>query len=271
LRFFGTIFDLIEHPEHLLDLLALIGLAVGAVLAFFVLAFPFCWLIDVLERRADRKRFARGPGQSERRRLQARRVIVASAAGRSRFAAGTQTASGSSAAATTQSAERLAPSPALASIFRVGAELIGARWQGTLPTREDATASRSHPPARRVTLPVQATNTRPRFEPTADAHGICSHAGVVLLAELADRLGLTSELGRRANLGLVRPGGSHAHDRGAVLRDLVVMLADGGDCVSDLAGLRDQAGLFGRVCSTATTWRVLGQVAADPRGVAGCR
>jgi hypothetical protein len=115
---------------------------------------------------------------------------------------------------------------------------------------------------------VQATNTRPLFEPTADAHGICSHAGVVLLAELADRLGLTAELGRRANLGLVRPGGSHAHDRGAVLRDLVVMLADGGDCLSDLASLRDQAGLFGRVCSTPTAWRVVGQVAADPRGVA---
>jgi hypothetical protein len=115
---------------------------------------------------------------------------------------------------------------------------------------------------------VQATNTRPRFEVTADAHGICSHAGVVLLAELADRLGLTSELGRRANRGLARPGGRHAHDRGAVLRDLVVMLADGGDALSDLASLRDQAGLFGRVCSTATAWRIVHEIAADPRGVA---
>jgi hypothetical protein len=42
---------------------------------------------------------------------------------------------------------------------------------------------------------------------------------------LADRFELTQELGRRANFGLVRPGGSHAHVRGAVLRDLVVMLA----------------------------------------------
>jgi hypothetical protein len=115
---------------------------------------------------------------------------------------------------------------------------------------------------------VQATNTRPQFEVAADAHGICSHAGVVLLAELADRLGLTGEFGRRANLGLARQGGSHVHHRGAVLRDLVVMLADGGDCLSDLAGLREQAGLFGRVCSTATAWRVVHEVAADPRGVA---
>jgi hypothetical protein len=116
---------------------------------------------------------------------------------------------------------------------------------------------------------VQATNTRPRFEATADAHGLCSHAGVVLLAELADRLGLTFEFGRRANHGLARPGGSLAYDRGAVLRDLVVMLADGGECVSDLAVLREQAGLFGRVCSTATAWRVVHQIAGDPKGVAG--
>ena len=53
-----------------------------------------------------------------------------------------------------------------------------------------------------------------------------------------------------------------------MLRDLVVMLADGGVCLRDLAGLRDQAGLFGAICSTPTAWRVVHQVAADPRGVA---
>jgi hypothetical protein len=77
---------------------------------------------------------------------------------------------------------------------------------------------------------VQATNTRPRFEVVADGQGLCSHVGATLLGELSDRLGLTGELGRRANRG-VRAG---AYDRGQVLRDLVVMLADGGGCVSDL-------------------------------------
>jgi hypothetical protein len=43
----------------------------------------------------------------------------------------------------------------------------------------------------------------------------------------------------------------------------------GATASATLAGLRDQAGLFGRVCSTPTAWRVVGQVAADPRGVAG--
>ena len=113
---------------------------------------------------------------------------------------------------------------------------------------------------------MQATNSCPRFEVVADGQGICSHVGAALLGELADRLGLTGELGRRANRG-VRAG---AHDRGQVLRDLVVMLADGGDCVSDLASLRDQPELFGAVCSTPTAWRILAEeLPADPRGIAG--
>lgn len=113
---------------------------------------------------------------------------------------------------------------------------------------------------------MQATNTRPRFEVVADGQGVCSHVGAALLGELSDRLGLTSELGRRANRG-VRAG---AYDRGQVLRDLVVMLADGGDCVSDLASLRDQPELFGQVCSTPTAWRVLAEeLPADSRGIAG--
>ena len=112
---------------------------------------------------------------------------------------------------------------------------------------------------------MQATNTGPRFEVVADGQGICSHVGAALLGELSDRLGLTGELGRRANRG-VRAG---AHDRGQVLRDLVVTLADGGDCVSDLAALRDQPELFGAVASTSTAWRVLAEeVAGDPRGIA---
>jgi len=112
---------------------------------------------------------------------------------------------------------------------------------------------------------VQATKSRPRFEVVADGEGICSHVGAALLSELSDRLGLTGELGRRANLG--RGGG--ARDRGQVLRDLVVMLADGGDCVSDLATLRDQPELFGEVASTSTAWRVLvEEVGGAPRQVA---
>jgi hypothetical protein len=49
-------------------------------------------------------------------------------------------------------------------------------------------------------LRVQAISPRPVFEVTADGDGIAGHAGAALLAELADRLGLTAALaGGRAS------------------------------------------------------------------------
>jgi len=42
-----------------------------------------------------------------------------------------------------------------------------------------------------------------------------------------------------------------------VLVDLAVMLADGGDCLSHVATLRDQPDLFGHVASNPTAWRVI--------------
>ena len=88
---------------------------------------------------------------------------------------------------------------------------------------------------------MQATNSSSGVEVTTDGTGVVGHAGAALLGELADRLGLTSALGWRA------PGGRRRHPDAVVLRDLAVMLADGGDCLSDLAVLRDQAELFGPV------------------------
>jgi hypothetical protein len=88
----------------------------------------------------------------------------------------------------------------------------------------------------------------------ADATGLVSHAGSALLVALADRLGLTAALSEALADTRVRRS---AHDPGHVLRDLAVMLADGGDCLSDLGAMRDQADLFGRVASDATAWRVI--------------
>jgi hypothetical protein len=42
-----------------------------------------------------------------------------------------------------------------------------------------------------------------------------------------------------------------------VLRDVAVTLANGADCLSDLAVLRDQPEAFGEVASHATAWRTL--------------
>ena len=88
-----------------------------------------------------------------------------------------------------------------------------------------------------------------------------SHAGSALLAQAADKLGLTRALSLRlAGLKQRRRG----HDPGRVIRDLAVMLADGGECVSDLGAVRDQEALFGPVASDSTAFRVIDQVAADP-------
>jgi Transposase DDE domain group 1 len=114
-------------------------------------------------------------------------------------------------------------------------------------------------------LQVQATNSSARFEVTTDGAGVVGHAGAALLGELADRLELTSALGWRA------PAGRRRHRDGVVLRDLAVMLADGGDCLSDLGVLRDQPELFGPVASTPTAWRVVQRVADDPDGLARVR
>jgi hypothetical protein len=48
-----------------------------------------------------------------------------------------------------------------------------------------------------------------------------------------------------------------------VLVDLAVMIADGGEAISDLAVLRDQPSLFGEVASTPTAWRTLEAVDDD--------
>jgi hypothetical protein len=92
---------------------------------------------------------------------------------------------------------------------------------------------------------------------TADGRGVASHAGSRLLADLADVCGLTAAFSEALALLRQRRAG---HDRGRVLVDLAVMLADGGEAISDLAVLRDQPELFGSVASTATAWRVLDAV-----------
>ena len=112
---------------------------------------------------------------------------------------------------------------------------------------------------------VQATNSASSVEVTTDGTGVVGHAGAALLVELADRVGLTRALGWRA------PGRRRRHPEAAVLRDLAVMLADGGDCLSDLGVLRDQPELFGPVASTPTAWRVIERVGKDPDGLARLR
>ncbi len=96
---------------------------------------------------------------------------------------------------------------------------------------------------------------------TPDGDGLVSHAGSALLAQVADKTGLTRALSGRLGGLRQRRGG---HDPGRVIRDLAVMLADGGDCLADLRAVGDQAALFGRVASSSTAFRVIDQIASTP-------
>jgi hypothetical protein len=109
-------------------------------------------------------------------------------------------------------------------------------------------------------LKVQRDGRRLTVEVTPDGEGLVSHAGAGLLAEAADRLGLTRALSQ-ALAGMRQRRGRH--DPGRVVRDLAVMLADGGDCLADLRAVRDQQPLFGEVASDATAFRVIDAIAAD--------
>ena len=98
-------------------------------------------------------------------------------------------------------------------------------------------------------------------EVTADGAGLVSHAGSALLAQVADKLGLTKALSRRLAAIKQRRRG---HDPGRVIRDLAVMLADGGECVSDLGAVREQQALFGPVASDSTAFRLIDRIASEP-------
>jgi hypothetical protein len=107
-------------------------------------------------------------------------------------------------------------------------------------------------------LKVQRDGRDFTVEVTADGEGLVSHAGSALLAQMADRTGLTKALPS----GLASMRRRHAgHDPGRVVRDLAVMLTDGGQCLADLVGLRDQNALFGAVASDSTAYRVIERLA----------
>jgi hypothetical protein len=113
-------------------------------------------------------------------------------------------------------------------------------------------------------LKVTHDGRRITVEVTPDGDGLVSHAGSALLAQVADKTGLTGALSLRLGDLKARRSG---HDMGRVVRDLAVMLADGGDCLADLRALGDQQALFGAVASCSTAFRVIDRIASDPEGL----
>ena len=107
---------------------------------------------------------------------------------------------------------------------------------------------------------VNATARIGRIDVVADAESLTGRVGSAIVAQLADKVGLT------AGLSAALAGRTQRRSRvdgGRVLRDLIVMLVDGGDCVSDLGALRDQPDLFGQVASASSVVRVLDAIGPD--------
>jgi Transposase DDE domain group 1 len=103
-------------------------------------------------------------------------------------------------------------------------------------------------------LKVHRSRSVRRAKVIPDGKNLVSHAGAALLAELADRSGLTEAM----SVAMSDCGISwHTHDPGVVLTHLAVAIADGADCLADIAALREQEDLFGPVASVATAWRAV--------------
>jgi hypothetical protein len=64
---------------------------------------------------------------------------------------------------------------------------------------------------------------------------------------------------------LSRRGWWPVHDRGRVLADLAVMIADGGESIADIDVLRHQGEVFGVVASPTTCWRTLNEIGRAQR------
>ncbi len=97
--------------------------------------------------------------------------------------------------------------------------------------------------------------------------GLVSHAGIAWLAETADLAGLTA--GLSAAMAAVP---QRRHDPGRTLAQMILALADGATCLSDLAAIRSQRSMFGPVASEATVWRTFDQIGpVELRGIATAR
>ena len=94
---------------------------------------------------------------------------------------------------------------------------------------------------------------------TADVSAI-GHAGGVLLTETTRAAGLDRVLS--AALSPWRKPGA-VHDPAKVVLDLAMMLALGGDALSDIATLHAEPGVYGRVASDPTVSRVITALAGD--------
>jgi hypothetical protein len=108
-----------------------------------------------------------------------------------------------------------------------------------------------------------------RVTVSADGRGLVSQAGAVLVWETLRVTGL----GRDLSAALQPWRAPRAvHDPGKIVADLAAALALGGDCLADIAVLREQPDLAGPVASDPVVSRLVRALAGDlPRALAAIR
>lgn len=101
---------------------------------------------------------------------------------------------------------------------------------------------------------------RPSLSVDATGTGIVSHAGTVALLRTAQVGGLDTALSQ-----MLSPWRKPLaqFDPGKIVLDLAVSLALGGDCLADIAVLREHSGMFGQVPSDPTVSRLIAALATD--------
>ena len=128
--------------------------------------------------------------------------------------------------------------------MKVARPVLRGPWCSNAPGLPDKKRSRFYPRVRVDTAGVPAVG----------------QAGGVLLTEAVAAAGLDTALS--AALAAWRKPLA-VHDPGKVVLDLAVSLALGGDCLADIALLRSEPGVYGRVASDPTVSRTIDALAAD--------
>lgn len=119
--------------------------------------------------------------------------------------------------------------------------------------------ARIHPNGR-ITFQVhKSTSCYPKLSVDTSGSALVSQSGAVILIRTAEKTGLTTALSEA--LSPWRKPTAH-HDPGKILLDLALSLAVGGDCLADIATLREQPAVFGPIASDATVSRLISTLAA---------
>ncbi len=110
----------------------------------------------------------------------------------------------------------------------------------------------------------KSTGPYPSLSVDTTGTGVVSQSGAVVLVRTAEKTGLTTQL----SVALApwrKPMASH--DPGKIILDLAISLALGGDCLADIALLREEPKVFGLVASDPTVSRLIAALASDAPAV----